>query len=215
MTHGVRLPFRHREDMLKLPRSRGVVRDLPSFVPFERWLLGICILESSRIGEAVGEGLLPEDFFRPEHEALWALLLNMREIGDPIDIGTVTERVHRHRPDRYGGVPYVAELPDHAPPGVNIAYYARRIRAKAAARIAIGVLWDLEEQIRRQDELPFLAEQVVALLAGRDPDLEHQLVAYLTAGAEPILDREALRRVWMAVGERWGWTRAPERMAAK
>jgi replicative DNA helicase len=192
-------------------------RPVPHDREFERAILGAVLTRPEVLEDVLAEGLAPEDFYFHEHERLFALLLNMRDLHEPIDAVTVPERVRRTgEADKFGGIAYVVDLDRAVVALVNTAYYARRVHDFANRRLALAKLEELEDEIREAaGGLPFVAEQVVALLAARDPDLEHQLVAYLTAGAEPILDREALRRVWMAVGERWGWTRAPERMAAK
>jgi replicative DNA helicase len=143
------------------------------------------------LGSPVPAELDVSDFVEPAHVALWGLVSCMAEAGEPVDLVTVPERVAASgEPMRYGGVPYVVELADHAPPSSSLPYYVRRLRALGAARRTILRLWDLEDAVRRG----WGTEGATAA--------ESDLVA-LVVGAG--LDREGAARVFRAAGARLGW----------
>jgi replicative DNA helicase len=143
-------------------------RPFPASVEFERALLGGLILNPAML-RLVVEIVKPEDFYRPDHEHLFRLLLHMEAQGEPIEPVTVPERISREgRADRYGGVPYVVELVDHVPATANLSHYANEIRAKSVLRRFISGTQELIEKAFSQSEdvgrlLESAAQQVITL----------------------------------------------------
>ncbi|MEQ1569105.1 MAG: replicative DNA helicase [Myxococcota bacterium] len=118
-------------------------RPSPAAVEAERALLGGLLQEPVELLR-VAELVRPEDFYRPEHGALFRLLGEMQGRGESIDLVTVADRILRgDGADRFGGAGYVAELPEHAPSTANLPHYAEVIREKAALRELIRVSLDL------------------------------------------------------------------------
>jgi replicative DNA helicase len=118
-------------------------RPSPAAVEAERALLGGLLQEPSELLR-VAELVRPEDFYRPEHGALFRLLGEMQARGESIDLVTVADRIVRGEgADRFGGAGYVAELPEHAPSTANLPHYAEVVREKAALRELIRVSLDL------------------------------------------------------------------------
>jgi replicative DNA helicase len=127
-------------------------RPSPQAVEAERALLG-GLLQAPDELVRVAEAVRPEDFYRPEHGALYRLLGEMQARGESIDLVTVAERITRgDQADRYGGVGYVAELPEHVPSTANLGHYADVIREKAALRDLIKVSVDLANQAYAQPD---------------------------------------------------------------
>ncbi|MFT4621992.1 MAG: replicative DNA helicase [Myxococcota bacterium] len=126
--------------------------DLPSpkAVEAERALLGGLLQSPDRLPE-VSERVKPEEFYRPEHQALFALLLTMQGRGETIDIVTVPERIAREgEHERYGGVAYVLQLPDQVPSTANLPHYADVVHEKALLRGLIQVTTSLRERAYAQ-----------------------------------------------------------------
>jgi replicative DNA helicase len=116
-----------------------VERSSPKAVEAERALLGGLLLSPGRLPE-VTERVSAEDFYRPEHQALFTLLVQMQGRGETIDTVTVPERIAREGlHERYGGVGYVMQLPDQVPSTANLPHYAGVVREKALLRKLIGV----------------------------------------------------------------------------
>jgi replicative DNA helicase len=119
-------------------------RVFPHSVDTERSLLGGVMIDGSLLDE-VRELVSPDDFYRPDHRALFVLLCRMSADNVPIDQVTVPERIMREgRTDTYGGLPYVIELVDHVPATANIRHYAAVVREKADRRRLIEQLQALE-----------------------------------------------------------------------
>jgi replicative DNA helicase len=114
-------------------------RPTPAAVEAERALLG-GLMADPKQWASVESLVRAEDFFRPEHAALFRLLTDMHARSESVDMVTVFERITRgDGPQRFGGASYVAELPEHAPATVNLPHYASMIRDKAQLRALIRV----------------------------------------------------------------------------
>jgi replicative DNA helicase len=118
-------------------------RPFPHSVETERAFLGCLITDSRWLPFLDLDG---RDFYRPDHRALYELMRDMDRRGESIDSVTLTATVTATgRPDRYGGLTYVVELPDGVPATANVEHYARKIRDLARRRRHIGRLQMLTE----------------------------------------------------------------------
>jgi replicative DNA helicase len=112
-------------------------RAFPHSLEAERALLGGFMVEPDALDEVSGS-LAAEDFYRPDHRALYELLCEMRTSGEAIDLVTVPERVCRGANDEvFGGLAYVLDLPDAVPSTTNLPHYANVVRDKAHLRRVI------------------------------------------------------------------------------
>lgn len=125
-------------------------RESPHSVEYERSLLG-SVIRNAAVLDVLD--VQPRDFYRPEHAALWGVLLDMAERGEAIDSVTVVERITQGgRPDRYGGIPFVVELPDSVPSTANVRHYAELVVDRARRRrhlLKLGMMVDLAYDLGR------------------------------------------------------------------
>ncbi len=127
-------------------------RAFPQAIDAERALLGGLLQRPDLLGD-VFEVLKPGEFYRPEHRDLYALLHEMSSAGEPIDMVSVPMRVEKaEHPERYGGLAYVAELPDYAPSTANLTYYAQQIRQRATLRGVITQAHELADAAYAQPD---------------------------------------------------------------
>lgn len=172
-------------------RRGPAVRTYPQAVEAERSLLGSILQRPQVLDEVVA--LEAGDFYRAEHGALFELLVELWTAREPIDVVTVAERVGRGgHADRYGGVAYVVELPDHAPATVNAGHYAKLVANKAQLRRLLAKVQDLEALAYAEpDDVHELLDQSVVdlatLIESRDRDDE----AILAAVIDESLERDA------------------------
>ena len=109
-------------------------RPLPQSLEFERALLGGLLRNPNMLRE-VAEMVEAEDFYRPDHAALYRLIREMDVLNEPIDPVTVLERMTRdRREERYGGVSYVLELTEQVPSTANLTHYAKGVQQKSLLR---------------------------------------------------------------------------------
>lgn len=188
--------------------AEPVERELPAWPDGERVVLGAVLL-----GAELGAPLDPADFHRDDHATLARLIEELRTAGAPVDLVTVTERVaHSPDPQRYGGVPYVVELVDHAPPAnAGLPYYIGRLRALRLLRTAALVGSQLDRVCREADGDP---DMVVSSAAGDITAALADLGSLLTpdeqlARAVELLNRwgfdaERMRALWAGMRSRRG-----------
>lgn len=141
-------------------------RPSPADVEAERALLGGLLQDPWRLVD-LGRELKPDDFYRPEHGALFRLLLVMQATGKDIDLVTVAaELVKGEGADRYGGAGYVAELPEHCPSTENLRTYVASILATSQRRAVLKQLLVGVERVYdgHQDPAMLAQETSTALL---------------------------------------------------
>jgi replicative DNA helicase len=115
------------------------IRGFPQSVEAERALLGGLMLSPTQIEDIAGI-LVAADFYRPDHRAIYDLMLKMRAAGDEINMITVPDHVGRGGKDElYGGLAYVLNMPEACPSTTNLAHYAEIVQAKSRLRRVIEV----------------------------------------------------------------------------
>ena len=136
------------------------MRSLPNDLRSERALLGGLMQDPVQILD-VGARLEDRDFFQPDHQEIYRLLLQMSERGEHIDMITVPERIGRSgKADKFGGVGYVVELPDHVPATANLMHYAGMVSDKARRRRVIELLRTKAEEAYDCDDLGNLTSEL-------------------------------------------------------
>lgn len=175
----------------------------PHSIELERALLGGLILNPARLRE-IGALVGVSDLYRPDHAALYGLLLEMQAAGDPIEPVTVAERVsHGGLALRCGGIPYVVELTDHAPSTANLDYYARRVAALARWREVMGAA---EQLLSAAEDAPMGVEHGVdngfvlaaGALAALAPLASPEAQARALSGLARVAGRDAALSVFRA-----------------
>lgn len=110
-------------------------RTLPHNAEHERALLGGLLQEVTEL-PSLSVGV--DDFYVPRNRAFFALLLEKFAAGTfrgPDALPVMLDAVAEHKdPEQYGGLGYVAGLPNWCPSTENLGFYAERIRALAVRR---------------------------------------------------------------------------------
>ena len=110
-------------------------RQPPQDLDAERSVLGGMLLSRDAIDAVVETLAEPQDFYRPAHQTLYEVILDLTGRGDPADAVTVAAELHR-RGDlgRLGGAPYLHTLMSAVPTAANAHYYAEIVAEKAILR---------------------------------------------------------------------------------
>lgn len=112
----------------------------PQAIDVEQAILGAMLLEQGAIARAIAV-LVPDAFYRPEHEKIYKAVEALFEAGTPVDIVTLTEELRRREElDAVGGSYYLAELAGGVASAANVEYHARIISEKAVLRKLIGTM---------------------------------------------------------------------------
>jgi replicative DNA helicase len=129
-------------------------RVLPSNVDAEQALLG-CIIHDNVAYERIGDGLRPEHFYEPFHGQLFAAvegLIRKGHVADPITLMDAFGADPAFAD--LGGVVYLADLIDRAPPVANARDYARIIQDMALRRDLLRLSGDMADAVLSNVERP-------------------------------------------------------------
>lgn len=129
-------------------------RGLPHNWETERALLGGLLLDPSQV-PIVANVLGLGDFARPQHAAIFRVLLAGAERGIGVDvIGLLDEAERSGDFERYGGAAYVVALPQACSTVGHLESYAQRIRDHAVRRRLALLADGMREQLDEGAETP-------------------------------------------------------------
>ena len=111
----------------------------PHSVDAEQAVLGGLMLDNTE-WDNLADVLLPEDFYRPEHQLIFRVMSQQSEASSPIDVVTLVESLNSlNELEAAGGLDYLSELSGNARGTANIHAYAEIIRERAVLRQLISV----------------------------------------------------------------------------
>ena len=114
-------------------------RTPPHDVAAEQCVLGGMLLSKDAISDVI-EVIRPQDHYRPAHQIIHEIVLDLYARGEPADAVTVAaELTKRGDLIRAGGAPYLHTLIASVPTAANAGYYARIVRERAILRRLVEV----------------------------------------------------------------------------
>jgi replicative DNA helicase len=152
------------------PASSPLGATMPCNIEAEQALLGVMLYDNAAY-ERLTDRLQASHFYEPFHQHLFTVLeeyIRRGQLAEPI---LIAERFKKDPAfEELGGIRYLADLVDRAPPGANAPAYARTIYDLALRRdliriggeIAVNATGDAERPARDQIEI---AEQQLFSLA--------------------------------------------------
>ncbi|MDB2353095.1 replicative DNA helicase, partial [Luminiphilus sp.] len=183
------------------------IRMQPQSVEAERSVIG-GLLISPEGWDAIAEIVVAEDFYRPEHRAIFRQIAKLVDLAQPVDVITVADRLlATGELDAAGGHTYLAELAETTPTAANIRAYATAVHERAVLRKLIGAAQDIAStgfhpEGRSAEELLDEAERRIMQISEEGPK---------TGGAramEPLLQGalERIEELFQSGGEILGLT---------
>jgi replicative DNA helicase len=116
------------------PPSEDFGRQPPQDVVAEQSVLGGMLLSKDAVADVV-ERLRPGDFYRPVHQNIYDVIVDLSTRGEPADAVTVAAELDRRGLlRRIGGAPYLHTLISTVPTAANAGYYAGIVAEKALLR---------------------------------------------------------------------------------
>lgn len=107
---------------------------MPHSPEAERAVLASILLDESVLRELSG-GLEAEHFYQEAHRTIYAAALDLRDVGEPVDLRTVQAHLEQQgKLDSVGGVAYLVGLDLDLPDLGRVASYAGIVRARARDR---------------------------------------------------------------------------------
>ena len=116
------------------PANEEFGRQPPQDIVAEQSVLGGMLLSKDAIADVV-ERLRPGDFYRPAHQNIYDVVVDLSSRGEPADAVTVAADLDRRGLlRRIGGAPYLHTLISTVPTAANAGYYAGIVAEKALLR---------------------------------------------------------------------------------
>ena len=115
----------------------------------EKAILGGVMMDSGAHAVAVQAGMSADTFALDIHRALWLLISDLAEQGDPIDTMTVCRSAQQLGADLYGGLAYVSSLPDQCPSVETLGWLCKQATNASRKRDARR---RLEDAVRFLDD---------------------------------------------------------------
>lgn len=145
----------------------------PQNLEAEQAVLGAMMLDPEA-GSSVFELLQPDDFYRDNHRLMFSAIRDLSEKGDPVDLVSVAEALHRQgRLEQVGGITTISEIARSVPTAANVEYYARIVSEKSLLRQLIRATSSiLERGYEPGEEAHSLLEEAEKLIL----DLSRQRV---------------------------------------
>jgi replicative DNA helicase len=114
-------------------------RTPPHDIAAEQCVLGGMLLSKDAISDVI-DVIKGTDFYRPAHQMVHEVILDLYGRGEPADAVTVAaELTRRGDIGRMGGAPYLHTLIASVPTAANAGYYARIVRERAVLRRLVEV----------------------------------------------------------------------------
>jgi replicative DNA helicase len=109
-------------------------RTPPQDIAAEQSVLGGMLLSKDAIADVV-ELVRSTDFYRPAHQTIFDVVVDLYGRGEPADAVTVSaELTRRGEIGRIGGAPYLHTLLTSVPTAANAGFYARIVAERAVLR---------------------------------------------------------------------------------
>ena len=147
--------------------------EVPHDFAAEQCTLGAMMLSKDAIADVI-EVLRPDDHYRPAHQMVHEVILDLYARGEPTDaISVANELGRRGEISRIGGAPYLHTLISSVPSVANAGYYARIVRNHAIMRNLDEVhtrgLQRVRERAGEPAELADMsAAEILGITEGRD-----------------------------------------------
>ena len=115
----------------------------PQAIEAETSLLGALMLDKSAIFK-IADFIEPADFYRKNHQEIYAVCAELFEKGEPIDLLSVSNRLKEKKLlDDVGGGSYLTELINSVSTPAHIKNYADIVHRKRILRDLIGASQDI------------------------------------------------------------------------
>ena len=145
-------PIRLPAGPVESPFQGRAVRIPPQNVEAEISTLGALLIDGSAIYKVI-DVVRAEDFYRPQHQAIFATIMELFDHREPVDVLSVSSKLReKNQLESAGGVAYLTNLVNSVPTSANVRYYAELVRKKRVLRDLIQVSGELSELGYREDE---------------------------------------------------------------
>jgi replicative DNA helicase len=133
------------------PSSQAGFRLPPQAIESEESVLGAILLDNDAIIK-VADILQIDDFYRPDHQAIYSAVISLYEKRMPLDVVTLTDELERSKQlKNIGGASAIAALTSRVPSAAHAVHYAQIIHEKAVLRRVISAASAITELGFKED----------------------------------------------------------------
>ncbi len=165
----------------------------PQAIEAERSVIGGLLL-APESWDSISDLVSSEDFYRPEHRAIFRQICILVDLNEPIDVVTVSDRLlATGELDSAGGHAYLVGLAADTPTVANVEAYARAVRDRSLLRKLIAAAQDIvnkgfNHEGRSAEELVDEAERLIMTVSESGPKSEglQNMTTLLTSALERI-----------------------------
>src|SRR5262245_56634712 len=123
-------------------RERAAVEEIrvpPHSIEAEQAVLGGLMLDN-RTWDAIADRLVASDFYRRDHQLIFAAIAELSGRAEPADAVTLSEWLARQgQTEQTGGLGYLAALVRDTPSASNIRAYSQIVRERSTLRRLVSV----------------------------------------------------------------------------
>lgn len=117
----------------------------PQSIETEKSLLGCLLIDKNSIFK-MADFMEPEDFYKPAHQEIYKVCVELFGKGEPIDILSVSNRLReKNILEAAGGNAYLTELMNSIATPAHASSYANTVHRKRILRELIGASYDIAE----------------------------------------------------------------------
>ncbi len=138
------------EHLPQMNMPAGFFQPPPSSIDAEKSVLGALLLDNNALVEAL-ELLNSDDFYHPQHAAIFDAMRNMNNHSRAVDLLTLNEELSRTGMlDGIGGPEYLAEIANYMGTSVNVRHYIDIVLEKSTLRKLIKASSDISQNCYQQ-----------------------------------------------------------------
>src|SRR5213079_1256596 len=154
-----RAPRRRRGRTYIRPEPMSTVQSIavpPHNLEAEKSVLGAVLLDERHLYSLlVEEHLRPDHFYREQHGAVFAAMLELHETDRKIDHLTVTETLRQHgKLSEVGGPEAIDELAGWVPAAGHAREYGRIVRDNAQLRALLSASYEIQSSVLSREAPP-------------------------------------------------------------
>ena len=133
----------------------------------EQSVLGSLLIDKDAIIK-ISDFLLSEDFYEEKHKMIYAVMIDLYEKREPIDVVSLANNLtEKDQLDLIGGRSFLVSLTNTVPTAGNIIHYAKIVQKKATLRRLISAAGDISKLgFEEQDDLEKVLDQAEQKLFG-------------------------------------------------
>jgi len=130
-----------------MPTKKSQLKVPPQNIEAEQTVLGSILIDKNAIYR-VADILLPDDFYSPAHEKIYAAILHLYEKRQPIDVLSITTHLKETEILKdVGGSSYLAELTNMVTTASHVQHYASIVKEKKVLRDLIKASAEITEDV--------------------------------------------------------------------